>query len=201
MSSRKRGSNSAARRKAAATCVAKQTVLWPRTNALVGALYNRYANEVQWPQGAPDSVKQNFAHVLAQALAPLHFSDREKTQPAIGDSSHAALQACLDSCHATQPRGVTRSLSGSGEHLPAKGTTSNSDAGCLQAQMTAQIKRMHDEIVALQRQVAILQAHLSDATGYIAVAVHPQLDASPAHSQCAWQGHPSETPRCIAKVI
>ena len=81
------------------------------------------------------------------------------------------------------------------------GTTSNSDAGCLQVQMTAQIKHMQDEIVALQRQVAILQAHLSDATGYIAVAVHPQLDASPAHSQCAWQGHPSETPRCIAKVI
>ena len=115
MSSRKRGSNSAARRKAAATCVAKQTVLWPRTNALVGALYNRYTNEVQWPQGAPDSVKQNFAHVLAQALAPLHFSDREKTQPAIGDGSHAALQACHDSGHAAQPRGVTRSLSGSGE--------------------------------------------------------------------------------------
>ena len=133
--------------------------------------------------------------------ASLHFRDREETQLAIGNGSHAALQACHDSGHAAQPRGVTRSLSGSGEDPPAKGTTSNSDEGCLQVQLTAQIKRMQDEIVALQRQVAILQAHLSDATGCIAVAVHPQLDVSPAHSQCAWQGHPSETPRCIAKVI
>ena len=151
MSSRKRGSHSATRRKAAANRVAKQMVLWPRAHHMVDALYNRYANEVQWPQGAPDSVKQNWAHVMAQALAPLHFSDREETQPAIGGGSHAALQACHGSGHTAQPRGVTRSLSGSGGDPPAKGTTSNSDTGCLQVQLTAQINRMQDEIVALQR--------------------------------------------------
>ena len=50
--------------------------------------------------------------------ASLHFRDREETQPAIGNGSHAALQACHDSGHAAQSRGVTRSLSGSGAQLP-----------------------------------------------------------------------------------
>ena len=60
---------------------------------------------------------------------------------------------------------------------------------------------MQDEIVALQLQVAILQAHLSDATGYIAVAAHPQLNAAPEHLQCAGQEHHSEQPRRIANDI
>ena len=43
---------------------------------------------------------------------------------------------------------------------------------------------MRDEIVELQLQVAILQAHLADATGYMAVATHPQLNTCPEHLQC-----------------
>ena len=91
MSSRKRGSPSAIRQKAATNHVAKQVVLWPRAHYLVGTLYHRYANEVQWPQGAPDSVKQNWAHVMAQALAPLHSATgRRHSRPLVA----VAMQHC-----------------------------------------------------------------------------------------------------------
>ena len=164
---------------------------------MVDALYKRYAKEVQWPQVAPDSVKINWVHVMAQALAPLHFTDREETQPAIGGGSHAALQACHGSGHTATPR----SLSGSGGNPPAKCTISNSDTECLQVQLAAQIKGMQDEIIALKCQVELLQAHLRDATGCVAVPVHPQLEASPKHFQRAGHEHTSEAPRCIAQVI
>ena len=200
MSSRRRGSPSGTRERAAATRVANQKIAWPREHPIVKALFHRFSQELQWPTGAPDSVRINWAHVMAQALAPLHFGEREETPPAPGGGSHAALPAPHGKGLTTASGEVTPSPGGGGVP-PTQGTTSKGDLVCLQTQLMTQINHLHNEIVALRQQVIILQAHLTDFTGYVAVAVNPQLDTSLEHPPGAWHEHPSGPCRSIAQDI